>query len=136
MPLEKNFQKCDQFLVSTEILIRNFNIKRSSNENNVSNSSILEMKKRIQDIQKKKFEEDLTQSGMNNIIANIDIIRNRSQCEPYEMRSVIDDIESENTALSFEVAFKEADFLLKQSEDHKMVKLFQQHLRKKNNKML
>lgn len=136
MPLEQNFQKCDQFLVLTEILIRRFNIQRTSSEKSVSNSSILEMKKRFQEIQKRKFEEDLTQAGMNNIMANIDLIRNRAKCEPYEMRSVIDDIENENMALNFEVAFKEADFLMEQSEDHRMVQLFQHHFKVKNNKIL
>lgn len=121
--------------------MRRFNIKRSCSdlhENDVPDSSVLDMKKQIHEIEEAKLQEDLTIAGMNSIIQNIDNIRSRAKSDPHEMRLLIDDVEAENEsmALSFEVILKEADLLVEQSVDHKLRNLFQEHFKEKNKRTL
>lgn len=140
MPLDQHYNKCNQFLGQTEILLRRLNIKCSIDEapENISNSSILDMKKRILEIEQKKFEEDLTIAGMDCIIQNIESIRHRALSDPHEMRLLIDNIEAdnENMQLLYEIVLKEAEMLVEQAVDHETLKLFKEFFKEKNKKTL
>lgn len=120
---------------------KHFNITSSSgdvHDEGSSSSSIVEMKKRIHEIEKKKLEDGLTAAGMNHIIENIDTIRDRFCSDPQELRSLIDEIEAENENLSVEldVMHKEAEILVEQDVEHKIIKIFHEHCQEKHKRAL
>lgn len=140
-PLEQHFQKCDQFLGQLEILMRkhfNTNSSIDTHVDTVPSSSIAEMKKRIREIEQRKFEDGLTLAGMSHILKNIDVIRDRFCNDPQELRLLVDEIEAENENLSveFEVVRKEAHVLVEQDVEHKIVKIFHAHCLEKNKKAM
>lgn len=120
---------------------KHFNITSSSGDHHndgSSSSSIVEMKKRIHEIEKKKLEDGLTAAGMNHIIENIDTIRDRFCSDPQELRSLIDEIEAENENLSVEldVMHKEAEILVEQDVENKIIKIFHDHCQEKHKRAL
>lgn len=139
MSLDQHFHKCDQLLAQLELFMRkNFNITNSAEEMQndwLSHTSIIEIKKRIREVEEKKFEEGLTAAGMNNIIASIDQFKS---FDSNEMRSMIEEmeVETENMALQFEVIHKEACMLVEQSTDQEIVKVFHEHFKGKNKRAL
>lgn len=139
MPIEQHFQKCDRFLGQLEVMMRkHFNINSSIDfvSDDVASQSIVEMKKRIHELEKKKLEADLTSAGMNHIIENIDKIRDRFCSDP--LRLLIDEIEAENENLSveFDVVHKEAQVLVEQEVETKIVKILHEHCQEKNKRAL
>jgi hypothetical protein len=139
MPIDQHFHKCDQLLSSLELFMRkNFNISNSVEEMQtdwLSHTSIIEIKKRIQEVEEKKFEEGLTAAGMNSIIANIDHFKS---LDSNEMRTMMEEmeVETENMALEFEVIHKEACMLVEQSTEQEIVNVFHEHFKGKNKRAL
>lgn len=139
MPIDQHFHKCEQLLAQLELFMRkNFNITSSAEEIQhdwLSNSSITEVKKRIQEVEEKKLDEGLTAAGMTSIIENLENFRS---LDSTEMRSMIEEmeVETENMALQFDVIHKEACMLVEQSMEQEIVKIFHEHLLGKNKRAL
>lgn len=100
------------------------------------NSSILEIKHRIYETEKKIFEVGLEAAGWRNVIENIDKYRSPSVIS--EMRAAIDDLETECEGMScqLEVIQKEALALVEQSAEQEMVKVFHEHFEIRNKRAL
>jgi hypothetical protein len=139
MPLDQHFHKCDQLLAQLELFMRkNFNITSSAEEapnDWISHTSVIEIKKRIQEVEEKKFEEGLTTAGMNNIIERIDQFKT---LDSNAMRSMIEEmeVETDNMSLQFEVIHKEACMLVEQSTEQEVLKVFHEHFKGKNKRAL
>lgn len=139
MPLDQHFSNCEQIFGQLELFMRkNFNITSSFDEVQgelTSNKDIVELKKRIHEVQKKKFEEDLAVAGMNNIVANI----NKFNSPDFnEMRTMISDLdaENENMQVELEVLQKEALMLVEQTTEREIMKILNEYLKEKNRRAL
>lgn len=112
-------------------------MEETENETHPS-ATIIELKKRINEVEKKKFEHNLTLAGMEEIIRNSIYIKNRASNDPHEMRTITEEIESENDQLElqFEVVRKEALMLLEQSVEHDVGKFLNEHFQHKNKRAL
>jgi hypothetical protein len=134
MPLDQHFHKCDQLLTQLELFMRNnFNISVVSEEiqSELMHTSVIELRKKIQEIEEKKFEKGSTTAGMKNIFENIEQFKS---LELSEMRLQTEEIEieTENMVLQFEVIHKEACTLVEQSTEHEIVRIFYEHFKGKN----
>lgn len=142
MPLEQHFHKCDQFLKQLEFFMKkHFSVTNSLEESEDvahPNAAVVELKKRINEVERKKFEHDLTLAGMEEIIRSVGSVKNRSSSDPHEMRAMTEEIESENEQLEiqFEVVRKEALMLLEQSVEHDVGKFLNEHFQQKNKRAL
>jgi hypothetical protein len=141
MPLDQHLHKCDQILRQLEIFLRkHFNISSSAENMNreLESTAIIEIKRRIREVEKKKFDDCLTASGWNFIIANIEKFKNRVNGDFHEIRLLIDEleVENENMALQLDVVQKEAYMLVERTSDQETVNLFHDFFKGKNKRAL
>lgn len=142
MPLEQHFHKCDQFLTQLEGFIRkHFNITNSLDETDDEahpSAEVVELKARINEVEMRRFENDLTLAGISEIVKNVSNIKNRASSDSHEMRTMVEEIEIENEhlELQFEVVRKEALMLLEQSVEHDVGKFLNEHFQQKNKRAL
>lgn len=117
---------------------KNFNITNTSDEllsDWQSHAPVIELKKRVQEVEEKKFEEKLTEAGIRNVMDNIEQFKN---LDMNEMRSMIDDVrvETENMALEFEEIHKEACVLIEQTTEREVIKVFNEHFKGKKKRAM
>lgn len=138
MPLDQYILKFEQILAQLELFMRNnFGITNTHEEPNdwQSNSSVFEIKKRIQEMEEKNFEKSLTLAGWQNLIENLDQYKYLSFNEMCSMSEEIE-MEIENLNLQLAVIQKEAYMLVEQSSEREIVKVFHEHLKAKNKRAL
>lgn len=121
--------------------MRNSNITSSIDEshaNSVSNSLILNLQKRIREIEKTKFEEDVNIAGLSGIIENHSKVRSQSSFDQNQVRLLTDEMETsnENMKISFDIISAEAELLVEQSVNNKMLEIIQDYFKEKNKKTL
>lgn len=132
MPLDQYNHKCCQLLGHLDIYMRqNFNIKKSTDEiydeeEDSQVRTLYQTKKQILELEKKKYEEELNVAGINYIVNNIDEYRRKINTDFQDMRSLIDSIEMENENLDahFSVLQEEAQMLVEQDVERKIINVF------------
>lgn len=117
---------------------KNFDITNDSDDLQSdwkSHAPVIELKKRIQEIEEKKFEEKLTEAGIRHVIDNIEQFKN---LDANEMRSMIDQLQVEtgNMALEFEEIHKEACTLIEQTTEREVIKVFNEHFKGKKKRAM
>jgi hypothetical protein len=139
MPLDQHFQKCQHLLVQLELFVRkNFNVTQHAGDIQADwqvHAPVIELKKQIQEIEGKKFEEKLTEAGIKNIMENIEQFKS---LDANEMRSMVEDlqVETENMALEFEDIHKEANMLIEQTTEREITKIFNEFFQGKKKRAM
>jgi hypothetical protein len=142
MPLNDFYQKCDLLLGSVKILMKQFFeitiLVEEPNDELALDKSIVDMKKRLQEVATRKLEDSLTLSGLMGIIDNINMLKVQAGTDVHNLRKLIDDIEVENDRLGFqyEMAQSEARLHVFGEINCKITKLVHDYLRGKNKRAL
>lgn len=142
MSLNDFNQKCDQLLGHLKMFMQQFfNVSEDEPSHDMSlncNESIVDIKRKLQEIESRKLDDSLSLSGVRGIIDNISVLKVQANSNVNNLRKMIDDVETDNDRLSFQFEMAQRDVKMHAFSEMncKITKLLHEYLKEKNKRAM